>query len=169
VFAAPGTEASTSGQGCLTVPVDPIRTSNCGYCAQLVTTLQPKSTDAVQLFNTVNRIAHAEPGNRPWWQPDTAPTIFDSLLSISQSLYSQGHAREEKILAPRYTRIYPQYPNDRLQALADAITYGLASNDEKATAVIRWALQNFPYELDETNYGYGEFWARLLSRYDREG
>jgi hypothetical protein len=139
--------------------IDAISSSNCGYCAQLVATLQPKTDQAADLFRTLHPTRQTDPGSGLWWQPDSAPTIFESLLAVSQSLYSQGHAREEKVLAPWYTRIYLQYPNERLQALVDEITYGLVDNDEKATAIIRWTLQNFPYELDEVNYGYGEFWA----------
>jgi hypothetical protein len=78
---------------------------------------------------------------------------------MSLSLYEQGYAKEERIYSPVYNRVYLQYPNDRLQALADQITFGLNENDDKATAAIQWVLRNFPYEEDITNYGHPELWA----------
>ncbi|KPJ90159.1 MAG: hypothetical protein AMS18_11375 [Gemmatimonas sp. SG8_17] len=139
--------------------VDPIRFDSCGFCSQLVASFQRRPVQAPQLFNIVNNVRQQESAAPAWLVGDTSPTIFDSLLMISQSLYEQGHAKEEKVLAPWYNRIYVQHPNDRLQALADDITLGLGSNDDKATAAIRWVLHNFPYVEDQENYGYYEFWA----------
>jgi len=80
-------------------------------------------------------------------------------MSVSISVYQQGHQKEEKVFSPVYNRIYLQHPNERMQRLADEITYGIRDNDDKATATIQWVLFNFPYEEDIKNYGHEEFWA----------
>jgi hypothetical protein len=139
--------------------VDPIRAGVCGYCAPLVSSFHPQAADSAQLFALVNRVPQTQPNTGLWWTQPTSSTIFDRMLLSAKSLQLQGHGIEEKVLSPTYNRIYLQYPNDSLKALANDITRGLVSDDEKATAVIRWALNNFPYELDEANYGYAEFWA----------
>jgi len=139
--------------------VDPIRAGGSGYFAPLVSTFQPRTANAAQLFDIVNRVPQAGSNTGLRWTQNTSSTIFDRMLLNSKSLQLQGYGIEEKVLSPTYNRIYLQYPNDSLRTLADDITRGLVSDDEKATAVIRWALNNFPYELDEINYGYAEFWA----------
>lgn len=139
--------------------VDPIRSGGCWSCAQLASLLRPQTAGDTGLLSLVSRAAQSHPGSGPWDAQYQAPTLFDHLLAVSQSWYRQGHAKEEKILASVYNRIYLQYPNDRLQALADRITYGLSSNDDKATAIIQWVLRNFPYAEDRDNYGYEELWV----------
>jgi hypothetical protein len=121
--------------------------------------LQPQTT-ASQLFNIIN----PPPQNnnidvRPWWGQNSAPTLFDQLFSFAIQNYNVEEQGVQEIFDPGYMNIYLQFPNSRLQKLADEITYGLHDNDDKATAVIRWVLYNFPYETDENNYGYDELWV----------
>jgi hypothetical protein len=124
-----------------------------------VSLFQPRREGTGGLVSLLRTATAAKSRRFLWGVPDTKPNIFDHLLSVSLSLYEEGRTKEEKILSPIYNRIYLQHPNDRMQALADEITYGLYSNDDKATATIRWVLRNFPYEEDKSNYGYEELWA----------
>jgi transglutaminase-like putative cysteine protease len=96
---------------------------------------------------------------RPWWAVNTQQTIFDQLFNFAVTNYNVEDKGVQEIFDPGYINIYLQYPNQQLQRLADKITYGLHDNDDKATAIIRWVLHNFPYETDENNYGYDELWV----------
>lgn len=118
--------------------------------------LQPQNTSA-QLFNIINPPQSTQSSDRPWWAVNTQATIFDQLFSFGQQQYEQSGVDE--IFDPGYISIYLQYPNSRLQKLADAITKNAHSNDDKASAIIDWVLRNFPYETDEVNYGYEEMWV----------
>lgn len=117
----------------------------------------PNLTNPIQLFNIINQKQTAIIDNRPWWAANTEFTIFDQLFNFAVT--QQEEKGEEEIFDPGYMQIYLQYPNQRLQRLADQITEGVYSNDDKATEIIRWVLRNFPYESDKVNYGYDEFWV----------
>jgi predicted transglutaminase-like cysteine proteinase len=112
-----------------------------------------------ELFDTINGVNTQV--ERSWWDAGNAPpTIFDELLSFAKAQYAvDTESGEEKRLTPAYNNIYLQYPTDEIQELVDKITFGLRSNDDKATAVIRWVLQNLPYKEDKVNYGYEELWV----------
>jgi len=114
-------------------------------------------TSANDLFQIVNN-QQSQQVDKPWWD-NTPVNTFDILSSFAQVVYEQNPTGEEKTFSAGYNRIYLQYPHEDLQALSDKITYGLSDNDDKATAIIRWVLQNFPYQEDIDNYGYDEFWA----------
>lgn len=120
--------------------------------------LQPQNS-AKQLFNIINPQQQASADYRPWWAVNTQQTLFDQLFNFAVSNYQQQETGVQEIFDPGYINIYLQYPNSKLQRLADDITYGLYDNDNKATAIIRWVLHNFPYETDEDNYGYDELWV----------
>ena len=139
--------------------VPPIGSTSCWDCTPLVSLLRPESASGDGLLSLLTNSRAGAARDDKSWVPDTRPNIFAQLLTISLSLYDQGHKKEEKILSPVYNRIYLQHPNDRLQALADEITSRLHNNDDKATATIQWVVKNFPYEEDLKNYGYEEFWA----------
>ena len=139
--------------------VPPIGSTSCWDCTPLVSLLRPESASGDGLLSLLTNSRAGAARDDKSWVPDTRPNIFAQLLTISLSLYDQGHKKEEKILSPVYNRIYLQHPNDRLQALADEITSRLHNNDDKATATIQWVVKNFPYEEDLNNYGYEELWA----------
>jgi predicted transglutaminase-like cysteine proteinase len=120
--------------------------------------LQPQNT-AQQLFNIINPSRSTSVDYRPWWAVNTQATIFDQLFNFAISNYNREEKGVQEIFDPGYINIYLQYPNTKLQRLADDITYGLHDNDNKATAIIHWVLQNFPYMSDEENYGYDELWV----------
>lgn len=119
--------------------------------------LQSNLTNPIQLFSIINRRQEVVVDNRPWWATNTEFTIFDQLFNFA--ITQQQEKGADEIFDPGYMQIYLQYPNERLERLADKITDGLYDNDDKATAIIRWVLQNFPYETDKVNYGYDEFWV----------
>ena len=118
--------------------------------------LQPQANTADRIFQAINPQPQ-QSTSRPWWAVNTQATIFDQLFNFG--LQQQQEKGAEEIFDPGYIQIYLQYPNSSLQRLADQITEGYASDDGKATAIVRWVLQNFPYRTDEDNYGYDEIWV----------
>jgi len=146
-------------RGAVALSVQPIGSTSCWDCSPLITLFQPQSARESRLWSVVPQNGAQTTSNWLWQDQENRPNIFDHLASVSLSLYEQGYNKEEKVFSPTYNRIYLQYPNDRMQALAEEITYGLGNNDDKATAAIQWVLRNFPYEEDIRNYGYEEFWA----------
>lgn len=121
--------------------------------------LQPSRNSASDLFRTINPPAsNLVDTNKPWWAPSDTTGVFDALAYHSIALY-QEEPKEEVFQDPLYNNMWLQHPNDQIQRLADRITEGLYSNDDKATAIIWWVLYNFPYQYDKKNYGEDEFWA----------
>ena len=139
--------------------VPAIGSTSCWDCAPLVSLLQPDSANSAGLLSLLDNSKAGTTRGEKWWVPNTQPNLFDRLLTISLSLYEQGHAKEEKILSPMYNRMYLQHPNASLQDLADEITSRFHSNDDQETATIQWVLKNFRYEEDLNNYGHEELWA----------
>jgi predicted transglutaminase-like cysteine proteinase len=133
--------------------VDAIGPYGCSAC------YMPEPVKATELFNIING-NQPQAVDRPWWDAgNQTTTVFDVLLSFAQAQYAQPSGKEEKSFTPAFNNIYLQYPNAELEQLADKITSGLSKNDDKATAIIRWVLQNFPYKEDKINYGYEEMWV----------
>ncbi len=124
----------------------------------IVKILNPASSDAADLFNTINPTTSDVSANKPWWAPASNSAVFDAMLSFAIAYYKEDPV-EEVFRDPVYNRMWLQYPNEQLQRLADRITKGLSDDDDKVTAIIRWTLYNFPYEYDKKNYGEEEFWA----------
>ena len=120
--------------------------------------LQPQNS-AQQLFNIINPSQSSGVDYRPWWAVNTQATIFDQLFNFAVASYNKEEKGVQEIFDPGYINIYLQYPNKKLTDLAASITKGLYENDDKATAIIWWVLQNFPYMSDEENYGYDELWV----------
>ena len=122
--------------------------------------LLPKGEDGIndvfQLINPVNNTT--ADAIAPWWAPSDTSSIFSTLTQHAIELY-RNDPKEEVFQDPLYNAMWLQHPNDQLQRLADQITEGLYTNDDKATAIIRWTLFNFPYQTDEKNYGTVELWA----------
>lgn len=120
--------------------------------------LQPRIS-AQKLFNIINPPTSQAVDNRPWWAANTATTIFDQLFNFSLNQYQPNTGTETETFEPTFINMYLQYPNEKLQELADYITDGLTEDDDKATAIIWWTLFNFPYKTDKENYGYDEMWV----------
>jgi transglutaminase-like putative cysteine protease len=119
---------------------------------------QNQGTNAFQLFNIINPSPSQQTQDvRPWWATGTELTLFDQIFSIALNQKQQQEG-EDEIFDPGYIQIYLQHPNRYLEALAEKITKGSYSNDDKATDIIQWVLNNFPYATDEDNYGYDELW-----------
>jgi hypothetical protein len=124
----------------------------------LISILNPAAKDdASALFNIINPTPETADSNKPWWDLTNSDPVFKALFSFATT--QQPDPGEETFFDPGYISIWLQHPNSRLSALANDITKGLYKNDDKATAIIRWVIANFPYETDEANYGVDELWA----------
>lgn len=122
--------------------------------------LMPKESDGFNdIFHLINPVVNSEAeGIKPWWAPNDSSGVFNTLAQHAINLY-RNDPKEEIFQDPLYNAMWLQHPNDQLQSLANEITEGLYSNDDKATAIIQWTLFNFPYQLDKKNYGHDELWA----------
>lgn len=54
---------------------------------------------------------------------------------------------------------YLQFPNAKIQALADSIVAPTDSDDVKMYKIEQWVIENIEYVSDIKNYGTGELWA----------
>jgi predicted transglutaminase-like cysteine proteinase len=126
----------------------------------------------VQATNIVSLLSPREPGllecirdTQAVEHQYAAPqfTSVEGMFAIINAFHydpSEADLRpdEEMIRDDLFTRTYLQYPNATLSQFVFTIVNRRDSDDDKATKIIRWVLDNISYQTDEALWGRKELW-----------
>lgn len=89
-------------------------------------------------------------------------TIEGMFAIINTFRFDQAEADirpdEELIQDDLFTQTYLQYPNSILNKFVFTIVNRSDSNDEKASKIIRWVIENIAYQTDAAVWGRKEMW-----------
>jgi len=126
----------------------------------------------VNAVNIVNLLSPPDPGlletirsaqaDANHYAVPRSSTIEGMFAVINQFRFDQTAADirpdEEMIIDDLFTRTYLQYPNATLSEFVFTIVNRSDANDEKASKIIRWVIDNIEYQTDEAVWGRKEMW-----------
>jgi predicted transglutaminase-like cysteine proteinase len=137
--------------------------SDCSACSSgawlsatnVVSLLTPREPG---LMETI-RNAHATENQYAAPQLTTIDGMF-AIINAFRFERTEADLRpdEELIQDELFTRTYLQYPNTTLAEFVFTIVNRSDSNDEKASKIIRWVVDNIDYQTDEAAWGRKEMW-----------
>ena len=137
--------------------------SQCTACSagawvnatSLVSMLSPREPG---LMETI-RSGHAMQ-NQYDLQPHSAIEGLFAIINTFRLEQSEADIRpDEKLIQDDlFTLMYLQYPNSTLSKFVFTIVGRSDSNDEKASKIISWVIENIEYRTDEAVWGRKEMW-----------
>ncbi len=126
-----------------------------------------KITNFLPLFPQKGNIREIVPGVSVLVSPQKKGNSIDALINLSAfKIKSQLElARFLNSAVPlaksdlNYQE-YFQFPNSKIQSLADKIVDSRWSDDKKAYAIEQWVIDNIEYVSDLKNHGRMEYWSK---------
>jgi len=104
--------------------------------------------------------------SRPNMRPDKsgilppAQNLLNDRLRIQMSWVQLQMSGIGEGAADNDYRMYLEFPNSRVEAVAMSIVNRTDTNDVKAYKIMMWVQENIEYKTDTENYGQPERWAR---------